>query len=140
MQDGSCCAPRQHSTNSHATSYMQRQATFSSERRSSGRLRDLSKKYKVSTDATTEIKIERRNARLDFLENDNFVPERNKRDEEDQEFVLDDDAGLHASVYAMFSQCVFSLHSQEKEKKDRKENKIQKILCKLQCGVRRGIL
>lgn len=70
---------------------MQRQATFSAERRSSGRLRDLSKKYKVSTDATAEIKVERRNARLEFLENDNFVPERNKRDEEDQEFVLDDD-------------------------------------------------
>src|SRR4051812_12718828 len=78
---------------------MQRQATFSAERRSSGRLRDLSKKYKVSTDATAEIKIERRNARLDFLENDNFVAERNKN-EEDQEFVLeeDDGAGKRADI------------------------------------------
>ncbi len=51
----------------------------------SGRLKSLSQKYRVSSDVRTEIKSERRNARLESLEDDNYSVVKNKAD--DEEFI-----------------------------------------------------
>ena len=81
----------------------------------SGRLRALGQKYKVSSETRNDIQVEKRNARIEFLEDDNFV--RAKELKEDDEFAPEDD-GTRSWIVHLHNhrQCVVFLQEKKSKK------------------------
>jgi len=75
------------------SSEFQTRRKMQSERRASGRLRQLNQRVRISGEKLNEFQTSKRNARLEQLENDNFIQQavRTKKNEE-EDFIPVEDA------------------------------------------------